>query len=488
MSLHTLSLADLQQLLQKKEISSLELTQHFLQRIDRHQNTLNAFITPTPERAIAQAREADARRAKNDSNPLLGLPIAHKDIFCIKGVRTTCGSRILSDFIAPYSSTVTQKLDDAGTVHLGKTNMDEFAMGSSNETSYFGPSRNPWDMQCVPGGSSGGSAAAVAGRLAPIATGTDTGGSIRQPAAFCGLTGLKPTYGRISRWGMIAYASSLDQAGLMGQSAQDIALMLAALCGHDPKDSTSAPEPVPDYLSQCRMPLKKDLRIGLPTAYFDDKLNPAIKRLIEAAKKTLSELGAEFVEIELPHIEMAVPAYYIIAPAECSANLSRYDGVRFGYRCEDPKDLTDLYTRTRQEGFGAEVKRRILVGTYALSAGYYDAYYRKAQQVRQLIKQDFLQAFDTVDCILAPSTPSKAFRLGEKSNDPVTMYLSDIYTIAVNLAGLPALSLPIGFEEGMPHGMQLIGNTFTEGRLLQIAHAYQGQTSWHAQMPADFAE
>lgn len=488
MSLHTLSLVELQQLLQKKEISSVELTQHFLQRIERYQPALNAFITPTPQHALAQARAADARRADGDSSPLLGLPLAHKDIFCVEGIRTTCGSQMLNDFIAPYNSTVTQKLDRAGTVQLGKTNMDEFAMGSSNENSYYGSARNPWDVQRVPGGSSGGSAAAVAARLAPIATGTDTGGSIRQPAAFCGLTGLKPTYGRISRWGMVAYASSLDQAGLMGLSAEDIALMLGTLCGHDPKDSTSATEPVPDYLSQCHAPMDKPLRIGLPKAYFDEKLNPEIRTLIEAAQKTLSGLGAEFVEIDLPNLDLAVPAYYIIAPAECSANLSRFDGVRFGYRCKNPKDLEDLYCRTREEGFGSEVKRRILLGTYVLSAGYYDAYYRKAQQVRQLIKQDFSNAFKNVDCILAPTTPSSAFRIGEKRDDPITMYLSDIYTIAVNLAGLPALSMPIGFENGLPHGMQLIGNTFAEGRLLQVAHQYQSVSCWHTSIPKDFAD
>lgn len=488
MSLHKMSLTALQQRLASKELSSVELTQHFLNRIERLDTTLNAFITPTPEHALAQAREADTRRAKGDNSPLLGLPVAHKDIFCIEGIRTTCGSRMLDNFIAPYDSTVTHRLDQAGAVTLGKTNMDEFAMGSSNENSYYGPSRNPWDIERVPGGSSGGSAAAVAGCLAPIATGSDTGGSIRQPAAFCGLTGLKPTYGRISRWGMVAYASSLDQAGLLAKSAEDIALVLSALCGQDPKDSTSAPEPVPDFLAQCRAPLKKPFKIGLPTAYFDENLNPEIGKLIKDAQKTLSALGAEFVEIELPNLALAVPAYYIIAPAECSANLSRYDGVRFGYRCDAPKNLDDLYCRTRAEGFGTEVKRRILVGTYALSAGYYDAYYRKAQQVRQLIKQDFAKAFETVDTILAPTTPSSAFRLGEKSDDPITMYLSDIYTIAVNLAGLPALSLPIGFENGLPHGMQLIGNPFSEGKLLQLTHHYQAQTTWHTVSPSAFSE
>ncbi|MEJ2668778.1 MAG: Asp-tRNA(Asn)/Glu-tRNA(Gln) amidotransferase subunit GatA [Gammaproteobacteria bacterium] len=485
MALHHESLVSLQSLLRSKKCSSVEITQHFLKRIEQQNDAVNAFITPTPEQALVQARAADQRRAEGDDSPLLGLPIAHKDIFCTEQVRTTCGSRMLKDFISPYSSTVTERLDHAGMVSLGKTNLDEFAMGSSTETSYFGPSRNPWNHDYVPGGSSGGSAAAVAARLAPIATGTDTGGSIRQPAAFCGLTGLKPTYGRVSRWGMIAFASSLDQGGLLGYSAEDVALALSSLCGFDPRDGTSAREPVPDFFTATQCPFRTPLTIGLPTAFFTDELNETVRTLIEDAKTVLSKWNVRFVPVELPHLSLSIPTYYLIAPAEASSNLSRFDGVRFGYRCDNPQNLHDLYQRTRQEGFGREVKRRLLIGTYALSAGYYDAYYRKAQQVRQLIKRDFVTAFENVDIILAPSTPSNAFRIGEKRDDPVDMYLSDIYTVAVNLAGLPAMSLPMGFHNGLPHGLQLIGNYFDESSLLHLAHQYQSLTDWHKQIPRD---
>ena len=482
--MHTKTLAELAQGLKAKEFSSRELTEHFLQRIERFQPQLNAFITVTAERALADAGGADEKLARGEGGPLTGIPLAQKDIFCTDGIRTSCGSKMLDNFPAPYDATVVARLSDAGTVLLGKLNMDEFAMGSSNETSYYGPVKNPWDLERVPGGSSGGSAAAVAAGLTPAATGTDTGGSIRQPAAFCGITGLKPTYGRVSRWGMIAFASSLDQGGPMARSAEDCALLLQAMAGFDERDSTSVDEPVPDYVAALNLDLS-GVTMGLPTQFFRD-LDPAMARVLEAAIGEYKKLGATFREIELPNIGLSVPAYYVIAPSECSSNLARYDGVRYGYRCENPKDLDDLYLRTRAEGFGAEVKRRILIGTYALSAGYYDAYYLKAQKIRRLIADDFKRAFETVDLILGPTTPTPAFRLGEKTGDPLSMYLSDIYTIAVNLAGLPGMSLPAGFVDGLPVGMQLIGSYFDEARLLGVAHRYQQVTDWHRRLPDAF--
>ena len=468
------------------QFSSEELTRVFLERIERGNPQLNAFITVTAESALAQAQAADQRRQRGEAGPLTGIPIAHKDIFCTNGVRTSCGSRMLDRFIAPYDATVVERLNAAGAVMLGKTNMDEFAMGSSNETSYYGPVRNPWDLNAVPGGSSGGSAAAIAARLTPGATGTDTGGSIRQPAALCGITGIKPTYGRVSRWGMIAYASSLDQGGPMARTAEDCALLLAAMAGFDPRDSTCVDQPVPDYAAALNRPLA-GLKIGLPKEYFGAGLDAAVAAAIETAVAEYRKLGAETVEISLPNSQLAIPAYYVVAPAECSSNLARFDGARYGHRCDNPKDLLDLYTRSRAEGFGAEVQRRILVGTFALSAGYYDAYYLKAQQIRRLISDDFRRAFDQVDVIAGPTSPTVAFNLGEKVDDPITMYLSDIYTIAVNLAGLPSLSLPAGFVGQRPVGLQLIGNYFAEERLLSVAHRYQQVTDWHNRVPAAFA-
>jgi aspartyl-tRNA(Asn)/glutamyl-tRNA(Gln) amidotransferase subunit A len=483
--MHDKTIAQLSASLAAGEFSSEELTRVFLARIEQFNPGLNAFITVTAEPALAQARAADQRRRQGEAGPLAGVPIAHKDIFCTNGVRTSCGSRMLDRFIAPYDATVVEKLNAAGVVMLGKTNMDEFAMGSSNETSFYGPVRNPWDLDAVPGGSSGGSAAAVAARLTPGATGTDTGGSIRQPAALCGITGIKPTYGRVSRWGMIAYASSLDQGGPMARTAEDCALLLGAMAGFDPRDSTSVDRPVPDYVALLDQPLA-GLKIGLPKEYFGEGLDSEVARVVEAAIAEYRKLGAETVDISLPNSQLAIPAYYVIAPAECSSNLARFDGVRYGHRCEKPKDLLDLYTRSRAEGFGAEVTRRILVGTFALSAGYYDAYYLKAQQIRRLISDDFRRAFAQVDVIAGPTSPTVAFNIGEKVDDPITMYLSDIYTIAVNLAGLPGLSLPVGFVGQRPVGLQLIGNYFAEDRLLNVAHRYQQVTDWHRRAPAGF--
>lgn len=483
MSLETLS--ELIRKLRSRAISSRELTNFYLERIQRLDPQLNAFVTTTAESALEAADAADHRLAAGDPAPLLGIPIAHKDIFCTQGVRTACGSRMLDSFISPYDATVVRNLSSAGAVLLGKTNMDEFAMGSSNETSFYGPVRNPWDSERVPGGSSGGSAAAVAARLIPGATGTDTGGSIRQPAAFCGITGLKPTYGRVSRFGMIAFASSLDQAGPMAVSAEDCAHLLQAMSGHDPRDSTSVDRPVENFAADLDSPIA-GLRIGLPKEFFSERLNPDLRQTIDEALQVLVARGAELVDISLPNSSLAVPAYYVVAPAECSSNLARYDGVRFGHRCSDPEDLEDLYTRSRGEGFGTEVKRRILIGTYVLSAGYYDAYYLKAQKVRRLIADDFVKAFSRVDVIAGPTSPEVAFRLSEKSADPIQMYLSDVYTIAVNLAGLPALSMPAGCAQHLPVGLQLIGNYFDEGRLLQVAHQFQQDTDWHARMPAAF--
>ncbi len=483
--LHQKSLRELGEGLAAGAFSSVELTEHFLQRIRNHDPALNSFITVSDREALRQAGAADERIQKGEGGPLTGIPLIHKDIFCTHGVKTSCGSRMLDNFISPYDATVVEKLADAGMVMLGKANMDEFAMGSSNETSYYGPVRNPWDTERVPGGSSGGSAAAVAARLAPAATGTDTGGSIRQPAALCGITGLKPTYGRVSRWGMIAFASSLDQAGPMARSAEDCALLLSVMAGFDERDSTSVDRPVDDYLAALEQPVK-GLRVGVVKEFFGEGLDSGVGASIGEAMKVLEGLGVELVEVSLPHSRYSVPAYYVVAPAEASSNLARYDGVRFGHRCEDPKDLEDLYKRSRAEGFGAEVKRRIMIGTYALSAGYYDAYYLKAQKVRQVIAQDFRNAFDQADLLLGPASPEVAFRLGEKSDDPVSMYLSDIYTIAVNLAGLPALSMPAPRAHGLPVGLQLIGNYFDEGRLLNLAHQLQLATDWHLQTPEGF--
>jgi aspartyl-tRNA(Asn)/glutamyl-tRNA(Gln) amidotransferase subunit A len=482
-SLHELTIAEQLQALAAKQFSSEELTLHYLARVEKYDASLNSYITITPELALVAARAADNARTAGNAGALAGIPIAQKDIFCTQGVKTSCASKMLDNFISPYNATVVEKFNAAGAVCLGKTNMDEFAMGSSNESSFYGPVKNPWNTECVPGGSSGGSAAAVAAQLCAAATGTDTGGSIRQPAALCGITGLKPTYGRVSRYGMIAFASSLDQGGPMARSAEDCALLMNVMAGFDPRDSTSVQRDVPDYTRALNHSLD-GLRIGLPKEYFGAGLDPEIARAVEMAIKELEKLGATVKEISLPHTELAVPCYYVIAPAECSSNLSRFDGVRYGYRCQDPKDLFDLYSRSRDEGFGEEVKRRILVGTYALSAGFVDAYYRKAQQVRRLIKQDFVNAFADVDVIAGPTTPSPAFRLGEKSNDPVTMYLEDIYTIAVNLAGLPALSLPTGFAANKPVGLQLIGNYFAEDKLLNVGHRFQQVTDWHRRTPA----
>jgi len=484
--MHSQTLKALSDALAAGDVSSQELTQHFLDRIKQHDPAVNSFITVTEEQALAQAKAADQRRAAGNAAPLTGVPIAHKDIFCTQGIKTSCASKMLDNFIAPYNATVVEKMADAGMVTLGKTNMDEFAMGSSNETSYYGPVKNPWQTEHVPGGSSGGSAAAVAARLTPAATGTDTGGSIRQPASLCGITGLKPTYGRVSRWGMIAFASSLDQGGPMTQTAEDAALLMNAMAGFDPKDSTSTDIEVPDYTASLNQPLD-GLRIGLPRQFFEQGLDADVGKVVQEAIAQYEKLGATLVEIELPNTHLSIPAYYVVAPAEASSNLSRFDGVRFGYRCQSPVDLEDLYKRSRGEGFGEEVKRRIMIGTYALSAGYYDAYYLKAQKVRRLIKNDFDQAFQQVDVIMGPTAPNAGFKLGEKAADPVSMYLSDIYTISVNMAGLPGISIPAGVSNGLPVGLQIIGNYFDESRLLNVAHRYQQETDWHAQLPAAFA-
>jgi aspartyl-tRNA(Asn)/glutamyl-tRNA(Gln) amidotransferase subunit A len=488
--MHTLTVSELAAGLRARQFSSLELTQHFLGRIERLGPGLNAFITVTAERALADARRADEKLARGEGGPLTGVPIAHKDIFCTDGIATTCASKMLANFVAPYDATVVRNWHDAGTVLLGKTNMDEFAMGSSNETSFYGPVKNPWDHTRVPGGSSGGSAAAVAACLAPAASGTDTGGSIRQPAALTNLTGVKPTYGRVSRYGMIAFASSLDQAGVLTRSAKDAALLLEAMSGFDAHDSTSVDRPVPRYAAELDQPLA-GLRIGLIKEFFGDGLDPAVDRCVRAAIDLLQREGAVVRELSLPSLPLSVPTYYVVAPAECSSNLSRFDGVRFGHRCEQPKDLLDLYRRSRGEGFGAEVKRRIMTGTYVLSAGYYDAYYLKAQKCRALIAQDFARAFEDVDVVLSPTAPTAAFGLGAKTSDPIAMYLNDIYSIAANLAGLPGLSIPCGFvSEGgaeLPVGLQLVGPHFGESRLLAVAHQYQLRTEWHKRVPPRYA-
>ena len=483
--MHNKTIAELSVALRDGEFSSVELTQHMLQRINSLDSALNSFLIITEEQALTQARAADERIAAGEAGPLTGIPIAHKDIFCTLDVRTSCGSHMLENFVSPYDATVVANLQQAGAVMLGKTNMDEFAMGSSNETSYFGPVRNPWDTDTVPGGSSGGSAAAVAGRLCVAATGTDTGGSIRQPAALTGITGLKPTYGRCSRWGMIAFASSLVQAGPMTRSAEDAALMLGAMAGFDERDSTSAQRPVDDYAAALGNDIR-GLRIGVVSEFMDEGLDAGVGASVQVAIDELKRLGAEIVEISLPNAHLSVPAYYVVAPAECSSNLARFDGVRYGHRCADPKGLEDLYKRSRSEGFGPEVKRRIMIGAYALSAGYYDAYYLKAQKVRQLIADDFRRAFESCDVIASPTAPGTAFRLGEKADDPVSMYLQDIYTIAVNLAGVPGVSVPAPASNGMPVGLQLIGNYFDEARLLNVAHQLQRVTDWHRQIPAAY--
>ncbi|QEM84066.1 Asp-tRNA(Asn)/Glu-tRNA(Gln) amidotransferase subunit GatA [Halomonas binhaiensis] len=483
--MHHMTVTETAKALDAGTVSSRELTQELLGRIDRLDGQLNSFITVTADHALAAADHADQCRAKGEAGPLTGAPIALKDIFCTKGVKTTCGSKMLDSFVAPYDATVVEKLQAAGAVSLGKTNMDEFAMGSSNETSFYGAVKNPWDLNAVPGGSSGGSAAAVAAGLVPAAMGTDTGGSIRQPAAYCGITGLKPTYGRVSRYGMIAYASSLDQGGPMARSAEDCALLMNAIAGHDSRDSTSIARGVPNYSEELSAPLA-GLKIGLPKEYFGEGLAADVGNAIQDAIKVFEGLGATVREVSLPHTSYAIPAYYVIAPAEASSNLSRYDGVRFGHRCENPTDLIDLYKRTRAEGFGEEVKRRILIGTHTLSEGFFDAYYKKAQQVRRLIHQDFLDAFEEVDVLMGPATPTPAFDLGAKK-DPVSMYLQDIYTIAINLAGIPGISVPAGFSNGRPVGLQILGTHFAEARLLNVAHQFQQSTDWHLRRP-EFAE
>ena len=501
--MHNLTIAQILEGLDNSDFSSEEITRHYLRRIEQLDSRYNSFITSfssnlgsnlgsnnssnNADQAIKQARAADQLRSSGNAPALCGVPIAHKDIFCTEGIRTSCGSKMLDNFVPPYSATAVNKLAGAGCITLGKTNMDEFAMGSSNETSFYGPVRNPWDTARVPGGSSGGSAAAVAARLCPAATGTDTGGSIRQPASLCGITGLKPTYGRVSRYGMIAFASSLDQAGPMTRSAEDAALLLQAMAGFDPLDSTSSDTPVPDYSVDLDADLE-GLRIGLPREYFEQGLHADTANVVHQALAELQRQGAKLVDISLPHSSLSVPAYYVIAPAEASANLSRFDGVRYGHRCEAPVDLNDMYCRTRAEGFGDEVKRRILVGAYVLSAGYYDAYYRQAQKIRRLIKNDFLAAFEQVDVIAGPTAPTTAFALGAKSADPVQMYLEDIYTIATNLAGLPGMSLPAGLVDGLPVGLQLIGNYFDEARLLNVGHRFQLATDWHQQTAPDCDE
>jgi len=478
------TLAEISRALENRDISSVEITKAYLDRIAQENADLNAFITVTEDLAMAQAEAADKKRSEGSAGAFTGIPIAHKDLFCTNGIRTSCGSKMLDNFIAPYNATVVERFNNAGAVTLGKTNMDEFAMGSSNETSFYGPVKNPWDRSLVPGGSSGGSAAAVAARLCAGATATDTGGSIRQPASFSGITGIKPTYGRVSRWGMVAFASSLDQAGTMTQSAEDAALMLNVMAGMDEKDSTCSTIATEDYTASLDKPLE-GLRIGLPVEHFSEGLSAEMEECIRDAVGEYEKLGATVKDIQLPNSHLSVSAYYVIAPAEASANLSRYDGVRYGYRCDNPVDLEDMYKRTRSEGFGTEVKRRIMVGTYALSAGYYDAYYRKAQKIRRLIKNDFQSAFEEVDVIMGPTSPHTAFAIGSQNDDPVTMYLEDIYTIAVNLAGLPGISIPAGFINNLPVGLQIVGKDFAEAQLLNVAHKFQQATDWHKKAPQD---
>lgn len=483
--MHQLTIQQMSQKLQARDITSQALTQHYLDRIAKFDPQLNAYITVTPELAMSMAKQADAMLDAGNAHPLTGIPLAHKDNFCIDGVKTTCASKMLSNFVAPYDAHVVEQLKAIGMPILGKTNMDEFAMGSSSESSYYGATKNPWDLTAVPGGSSGGAAAVIAAGLAPLATGTDTGGSIRQPASFCGVSGIKPTYGSISRYGIVAYASSFDQVGAMTRSAEDSAWLLTAMAGFDQRDSTSFEQPKPDYTTELNHSLK-GLKIGVPTEYFGDGLDAGVAQVVKAAIAELQKQGATIIDVSLPNKDLAVPAYYVLAPAEASSNLSRYDGVRYGYRCENPQDLNDLYTRSRSEGFGAEVKRRMMVGAYALSAGYYDAYYLKAQKLRRLIKDDFMKAFEACDVIVGPVAPTPAYNLGEKSDDPISMYLADLYTIPVNLAGLPGMSVPAGFVNGRPVGLHLVGNYHAEAKLLNVAHQYQQTTDWHKQMPAAY--
>jgi aspartyl-tRNA(Asn)/glutamyl-tRNA(Gln) amidotransferase subunit A len=485
--LHLASVAELSRLLTRGEVSAVELTRAFLERIDRHRD-LNAFLDVRPEQSLRQAAEADRRRAQGEGGPLLGIPLAHKDIFVTRDWASTASSRMLAGYMSPFDATVVENLDRAGMVCLGKLNCDEFAMGSSNENSAYGPVLNPWDKACVPGGSSGGSSAAVAARITPVATATDTGGSIREPAAFTGVTGTKPTYGRPSRWGMIAFASSLDTAGLMTVSAEDAALVLSAMLAFDPRDSTSVDRPAEDCTRELDQPVA-GLRIGIPREFFGEGLKPDVEAPIRAALEVYRSLGAELVEISLPNAHLGIPVYYVVAPAECSSNLSRFDGVRYGHRASDYGDLTDMIKRSRAEGLGPEPKRRILIGTYVLSHGYYDAYYTKAQQVRRLIAQDFERAFQQCDVIAGPVTTSVAFGFGEKAADPVSMYLADLYTVPGSLAGIPSMSIPCGFgDRGRPVGLQLMANHFQEARMLRFAHQYQRATDWHLRVPAGFAE
>ena len=483
--MHRLSIKQMSEQLQARTLTSVELTQYYLDRIEQFDGKLNAFITVTPELAIEMAKEADKRLDSGKGTLLTGIPIAHKDIFCVDGVKTTCASKMLSNFVAPYDANVVEKLKAEGMPILGKTNMDEFAMGSSSESSYYGATKNPWDLNAVPGGSSGGAAAVIAAGLAPMATGTDTGGSIRQPASYCGITGIKPTYGAVSRYGMIAYASSFDQGGPMTRSAEDSAWMLDAMAGFDERDSTSSEL----KFNSCSAELNnsiKGLKVGVPTEYFGEGLDAGVASVIKDAIGELEKQGAIIVEVTLPNTKLAVPAYYVLAPAEASSNLSRFDAVRYGYRCENPQDLEDLYTRSRSEGFGEEVKRRIMVGAYALSAGYYDAYYLKAQKLRRMVRDDFSKAFESCDIIVGPVAPDVAFNIGEKSDDPISMYLADLYTIPVNLAGMPAMSVPAGFVKNRPVGLHLIGNYHSEAKLLNVAHQYQQHTDWHNQMPEEY--
>ena len=487
MEIYKKSIFELSRLLQKKELSSLELTKYFLDRIRSFDSKLNSFISINEEASIEQAKLADKLLSNNSESLLTGIPIAHKDLFSTKGILTTCASKMLENYYPPFDATVVNKLAKVGMVNIGKTNMDEFAMGSSNETSYFGPVKNPWDLETVPGGSSGGSASAVAARLSPVATGTDTGGSIRQPASFCGLTGLKPTYGTVSRYGMIAYASSLDQGGPIGQSAEDCALLFDEMKGYDNNDPTSNSK---FKKEKIKLDLKKqdakNIKIGIPKEYFSSKLDVKILNVLNEAIEIFKKMGFNIKEVSLPDHEYTIPAYYILASAEASSNLSRYDGIKFGHRCDKPKSLEDLYLRTRKEGFGKEVKKRIMIGSYALSSGYYDEYYMRALKIRRIIRDNFMSTFENVDFLFAPTCPSTAFKIGEKSSDAVAMYLSDIYTTPVNLAGLPAVSIPVGFSNNMPVGMQIIGNDFSEGNILRISHLFQQETNWHKQTPKEF--
>jgi aspartyl-tRNA(Asn)/glutamyl-tRNA(Gln) amidotransferase subunit A len=483
--MHTLSIGEMSAQLKSRSLKSVDLTQHYLNRIAKFDTEINAFITVTPELAMEMAKKADKMLDEGRGGLLTGIPIAHKDIFCVDGVKTTCGSKMLGNFIAPYDATVVEKLKESAMPILGKTNMDEFAMGSSSESSYYGATKNPWDLNAVPGGSSGGAAAVIAAGLAPLATGTDTGGSIRQPASFCGVTGIKPTYGTVSRYGMIAYASSFDQGGPITRSAEDSAWLLDAMAGFDDRDSTSSELDKQDFLADLNKPIK-GLKIGVPKEYFGEGLDTGVAEVINKAIAQLGKQGAEIVEVSLPNKDLAVPAYYVLAPAEASSNLSRFDAVRYGYRCDNPQDLEDLYTRSRSEGFGAEVKRRIMVGAYALSAGYYDAYYLKAQKIRRIVRDDFTKAFAQCDVIVGPVAPTPAFNLGEKSSDPISMYLADLYTIPVNLAGIPAMSVPAGEVNNLPVGLHLIGNYHSEAKLLNVAHQYQQATNWHKKMPEDY--